>query len=202
MSSNGSTPINSPRKIFGRTATSDKNAMLEYEMNKNLGQFRRAGPFFLLNYFSFPFKVKPSVIVGLCCSLISLVLPFLAQVQFNSGNFRFYCKQVSRTSWLWLSFLCSRFTNFWFCPGGADSHFREKAEKELGETGSELTYTKIRQLRQQLNIYAEHHQRGLGGRRDDSFLLRFLRAKKFDVDKAFKMVGLSWTFFKFLDLNR
>ncbi|EDS28629.1 conserved hypothetical protein [Culex quinquefasciatus] len=105
MSSNGSTPINSPRKIFGRTATSDKNAMLEYEMNKNL-----------------------------------------------------------------------------------DSHFREKAEKELGETGSELTYTKIRQLRQQLNIYAEHHQRGLGGRRDDSFLLRFLRAKKFDVDKAFKMI--------------
>lgn len=69
-----------------------------------------------------------------------------------------------------------------------DCHFREKAEKELGEVGGELTYTKIRQLRQQLNIYAEHHQRGLGGRRDDSFLLRFLRAKKFDVEKAFKMM--------------
>ncbi|XP_062705817.1 alpha-tocopherol transfer protein-like [Aedes albopictus] len=105
MSSTGSTPINSPRKIFGKTATLDKNAMLEYEMNKNL-----------------------------------------------------------------------------------DCHFREKAEKELGEVGGDLTYTKIRQLRQQLNIYAEHHQRGLGGRRDDSFLLRFLRAKKFDVEKAFKMM--------------
>lgn len=197
MSSNGSTPINSPRKIFGRTATSDKNAMLEYEMNKNLGQFRRAGLYFPAKLLFVSFQ---SQALGncwqccCCCSLISLVLPFLAQVQFNSGNFCFYCKQVSRTSWFRLSFLCSRFTNFW-CPGGADSHFREKAEKELGETGSELTYTKIRQLRQQLNIYAEHHQRGLGGRRDDSFLLRFLRAKKFDVDKAFKMVGKSWTFF-------
>uniref|UniRef100_A0A182VUK4 CRAL-TRIO domain-containing protein n=1 Tax=Anopheles minimus TaxID=112268 RepID=A0A182VUK4_9DIPT len=66
--------------------------------------------------------------------------------------------------------------------------YREKAEKELGETGGELTYTKIRQLRQQLNIYNENHQRALGCRRDDSFLLRFLRAKKFDVEKAFKMM--------------
>lgn len=74
-------------------------------------------------------------------------------------------------------------------PDPTDCHFREKAEKELGEVGGDLTYTKIRQLRQQLNIYAEHHQRGLGGRRDDSFLLRFLRAKKFDVEKAFKMVS-------------
>lgn len=70
-----------------------------------------------------------------------------------------------------------------------DVKFREKADKELGETGGELTYTKIRQLRQQLNIYNENHQRALGCRRDDSFLLRFLRAKKFDVEKAFKMVS-------------
>ncbi|XP_058126518.1 LOW QUALITY PROTEIN: retinaldehyde-binding protein 1-like [Anopheles ziemanni] len=105
MSSNESTPLNSPRKIFGKTATLDNNAMLEYEMNKNL-----------------------------------------------------------------------------------DPKYREKAEKELGETGGELTYTKIRQLRQQLNIYNENHQRALGCRRDDSFLLRFLRAKKFDVEKAFKMM--------------
>ncbi|XP_050101255.1 alpha-tocopherol transfer protein-like isoform X2 [Anopheles aquasalis] len=105
MSSNDSTPLNSPRKIFGKTATLDNNAMLEYEMNKNL-----------------------------------------------------------------------------------DGKYREKAEKELGETGGELTYTRIRQLRQQLNIYNENHQRDLGCRRDDSFLLRFLRAKKFDVEKAFKMM--------------
>uniref|UniRef100_A0A182NES0 CRAL-TRIO domain-containing protein n=1 Tax=Anopheles dirus TaxID=7168 RepID=A0A182NES0_9DIPT len=126
MSSNDSTPLNSPRKIFGKTATLDNNAMLEYEMNKNLGQLE-------------PDRANAILLQSVHIS-------------------HRYVK------------------------------YREKAEKELGETGGELTYTKIRQLRQQLNIYNENHQRALGCRRDDSFLLRFLRAKKFDVEKAFKMM--------------
>lgn len=43
---------------------------------------------------------------------------------------------------------------------------------------------KVKQLREAI-LSSEISRKG---RKDDSFLLRFLRAKKFDVDKAFKMM--------------
>lgn len=63
-----------------------------------------------------------------------------------------------------------------------DRKWREKAEKELGET-QDLTKARISQLRHMLTVTKTIPH----GRRDDAFLLRFLRAKKFDVEKAYKM---------------
>lgn len=59
----------------------------------------------------------------------------------------------------------------------------EKAERELSE--NKETRTKkltllVERIVQDKNIP--------NARRDDAFLLRFLRAKKFDVDKSFRMV--------------
>jgi len=68
----------------------------------------------------------------------------------------------------------------------ADKKWREKAERELGET-TDISYAKIKQLRHLLAV-SDNVPRC---RRDDAFLLRFLRAKKFDVDKTVKMVKLS-----------
>lgn len=65
----------------------------------------------------------------------------------------------------------------------SDESWREKAEKELGET-KELSEERIQQLRNLL----EQSITTPRGRQDDAFLLRYLRAKKFDVEKAFKMV--------------
>ena len=62
-----------------------------------------------------------------------------------------------------------------------DKFWKDKAEKELGE--NEDAKEKILQLRHLLTC---------NGRRDDAFLLRFLRAKKFDVDKALKMVNIDF----------
>lgn len=64
-----------------------------------------------------------------------------------------------------------------------DDFWREKAENELGETESERS-TKLTQLAEQIVSDTEIPN----ARRDDAFLLRFLRAKKFDVDKSFRMV--------------
>lgn len=63
-----------------------------------------------------------------------------------------------------------------------DKNWREKAEKELNENSE--THAKLKQLR---NLLAgcELTQKG---RNDEAFLLRFLRAKKFDVDKSYKMM--------------
>lgn len=59
----------------------------------------------------------------------------------------------------------------------------EKAERELSE--NQETRTK------KLTLLAERIVQDKNipnARRDDAFLLRFLRAKKFDVDKSFRMV--------------
>lgn len=63
-----------------------------------------------------------------------------------------------------------------------DKSWREKAEKELNENNE--TCEKIKQLRGMIKSSEINRK----GREDESFLLRFLRAKKFDVDKAFKMI--------------
>lgn len=70
----------------------------------------------------------------------------------------------------------------------SDKKLREKAEKELGET-SDIASIRIRTLRHMLSMSLG----GLKGRQDDAFLLRFLRAKKFDVDKSFKMIQKYYT---------
>ena len=67
----------------------------------------------------------------------------------------------------------------------SDEEFRDKAEKELGEKADEVT-GKIKHLRQLVNDCDNI----LPTRIDDAFLLRFLRVKKFDVDKSFKMVKI------------
>lgn len=64
-----------------------------------------------------------------------------------------------------------------------DRTWLEKAEKELGET-SEVKEEKLKELRELLSANENIPK----GREDDAFLLRFLRAKKFDVEKVFKMV--------------
>ncbi|XP_055709444.1 clavesin-2-like isoform X2 [Phlebotomus papatasi] len=71
------------------------------------------------------------------------------------------------------------------CPenNNLDVEWREKAEKELGES-SEISRTALKQFRHLLRINRENVPFGW---RDDAFLLRFLRAKKFDVDKAYRM---------------
>ncbi|GAB0096783.1 CRAL-TRIO domain-containing protein [Sergentomyia squamirostris] len=65
-----------------------------------------------------------------------------------------------------------------------DADWREKAEKELGET-CEIARSTLKQFRHLLRINQENVPSF--GWRDDAFLLRFLRAKKFDVEKAYRM---------------
>lgn len=64
-----------------------------------------------------------------------------------------------------------------------DDSWLEKAKNELGETEDERS-TKLTQLAERIVADTEIPN----ARRDDAFLLRFLRAKKFDVDKSFRMV--------------
>lgn len=68
----------------------------------------------------------------------------------------------------------------------------EKAKNELGEC-AESRKIKLRLLEERVVQDKDIPN----ARRDDAFLLRFLRAKKFDVDKSFRMV---FTIFHFLFL--
>lgn len=61
----------------------------------------------------------------------------------------------------------------------------QKAELELGET-AENRSIKLTQLKELILLDNDIPN----ARTDDAFLLRFLRAKKFDVDKSFRMVSL------------
>lgn len=68
-------------------------------------------------------------------------------------------------------------------PQIKDPSWRDRAHRELGES-PEVVAVSLKQLRQFL--YSEPDRELT--RTDDAFLLRFLRAKKFDVEKASKMV--------------
>lgn len=59
----------------------------------------------------------------------------------------------------------------------------KKAEQELDENDSSRS-VKLRQLEERM----VQNKDIPNSRRDDAFLLRFLRAKKFVVDKSFRMV--------------
>lgn len=64
-----------------------------------------------------------------------------------------------------------------------DKEWIQKAELELGETMNTRANA-LKQVREL--ILADKTLPSI--RQDDAFLLRFLRAKKFDVDKSFKMM--------------
>lgn len=73
-----------------------------------------------------------------------------------------------------------------------DRNWVEKAKNELGEC-EESRAIKLKLLEERVVQDKDIPN----SRRDDAFLLRFLRAKKFDVDKSFRMV-LTFTLFFFL----
>lgn len=75
------------------------------------------------------------------------------------------------------------FFNIFTFSSFTDKKWLERAEKELGEC-EESRGIKLRLLEERIVQDKDIPN----ARRDDAFLLRFLRAKKFDVDKSFRMV--------------
>lgn len=75
-----------------------------------------------------------------------------------------------------------------------DRKWLEKAQNELGEC-EETRAIKLRLLEERI----VQDKNIPNTRRDNAFLLRFLRAKKFDVDKSFRMV---LTFSSILFMNK
>ncbi|XP_065830711.1 retinaldehyde-binding protein 1-like [Oscarella lobularis] len=61
---------------------------------------------------------------------------------------------------------------------------KEKAARELNES-DETRQTKIDELRRRIDEFEGDESVFVDSRRDDAFLVRFLRARKFDVDRAF-----------------
>lgn len=64
-----------------------------------------------------------------------------------------------------------------------DKIWLKKAEQELGENDTDRSI-KLKQLEERIT----QDENIPPCRRDNAFLLRFLRVKKFDVDKSFRMV--------------
>lgn len=65
-----------------------------------------------------------------------------------------------------------------------DKIWLKRAEQELGENDT-VRSVKLKQLAERI----AQDENVPPCRRDNAFLLRFLRVKKFDVDKAFRMVN-------------
>lgn len=70
-------------------------------------------------------------------------------------------------------------------PGDLTPDTRERARRELNETEEKRT-TAIAQLKEMIANDSKTSE--LMDRTDDSFYLRYLRAKKFDVDRAFRLI--------------
>lgn len=73
------------------------------------------------------------------------------------------------------------FISFEFC---VEIEWQQKAREELGEEAV-MRKLRLRQLNELIVGDADFPN----ARHDDAFLLRFLRAKKFDVEKSFRMVS-------------
>ena len=69
-------------------------------------------------------------------------------------------------------------------PDRLSDSTKEKAARELNES-DETRQTKIDELRRRIDEFEGDESVFVDSRRDDAFLVRFLRARKFDVDRAF-----------------